>query len=694
MALARLLRPRSIAVVGGAEAAEVIRQCRRLGFAGRIHAVHPRRRELEGLPCRPTVAALPEAPDAAFLAVAAETTVATVAELAALGCGGAVAFASGFAETGAAGARLQEALVRAAGGMPVLGPNCHGFVSALDRVALWPDQHGTRACDRGVALLSQSGNLALTATMQRRGLPLAFLATLGNQAMVGPSALIDTLAEDPRITAIGLCLERIDDRDRFAAAVAAARERGKPVAVLRLAGGPAARELAVSHTASLAGEAAVAAAFLSRLGVARVDSLPALLECLKILHLHGPLSGRRLLSLSCSGGEAAMMADAAARHRLVLPPFPGPCRRAVAAALDGRVAVRNPLDYHTFVWNRRDRLRAVFAAATRAEVDLALLLLDFPRRDRCTDAAWWCAVEAFAAAVRDNRRRGAVLSVLPECLPEETARAVADRGLVPLCGLGEGLAAIAAAAEIATIPPPRPGFLRAAPVSGAPRLLGEFETKRLLGRFGVPVPEGRIVRSVTEARAAVRDLGSPLVAKCAGPGIAHKSDLGGVRLGLAGEETVAAAVADLLSLSPEVLLERMVTDGVVELLLGLHRDPEFGLCLLLGGGGLLVELLADRTVLPLPATPGEIEAALRRLRLAPLFDGHRGRPPADLAAAVEAVLALQRFAAERASRILELDVNPLVLRPRGLGAVAVDALLRILVTPETDHDHGTAPAAP
>ncbi len=679
-------------MVGGEAAAETIRQCRRLGFAGRIRAVHPRRREIEGVPCHPRLAELPRAPDAVFLGVNAATTVALTGELAAMGAGGAVAFASGFAEAGEVGGRLQQELVRAAGTMPVLGPNCHGFVNALERVALWPDQHGLRPVERGVALLSQSGNIALTATMQRRALPLATVITLGNQALLGPSALLGELAADPRITAIGLCIERIDDRDRFADALTTAGAHGKPVAVLRLARGSVAREVALGHTASLAGEDAVAASFLARLGVPSLPSLPALLECLKILHTHGRLPGRRILSLSCSGGEAALLADAAVRHGLRLPPFPAPCRAAVADALEERVAVRNPLDYHTFIWNRPEQLRRLFSAATAAPADLALLLLDFPRTDRCRDEAWWRAVDAFAAALRTTGRRGAVLATLPECLPEAHAEALFARGLVPLCGLEEGLAAIAAAATPAAAASIR--LLTSSTAPGNPRLLGEAEAKRLLAGAGLPVPEGRIVRSDAEARAAARALGFPLVAKGVVTGAAHKSELGAVRLSLADEEAVAETARELLALAPEVLVERMVTDGVAELILGIGRDPEWGLYLLLGSGGLWAELVGDRSVLPLPVGREEIAGALGRLRIAPLLHGYRGRSPADVEAAIEAVLALQRFVEAGATRLLELEINPLILRPRGHGAVAVDALLHLLATPETEHDRRPPPTAP
>ncbi|HMG49342.1 MAG TPA: CoA-binding protein, partial [Inquilinus sp.] len=309
--LSRLLRPRSIAVIGGKPAAEVIRQSRRMGFAGEIWPVHPQHDTVEGLPAFRSVADLPAAPDAVFLGINRHATVEVTAALAGRGAGGAICYASGFSEVGAEGADLQAGLVAAAGSMPVLGPNCYGMINYLDGALLWPDQHGGKRVERGVALVTQSSNIAINLTMQRRGLPIAYVATLGNQAVAGLAEMVEAFLDDPRVTAIGLHIEGLADPAGLARAAARARRQGVPILALKTGRSPEGARLTLSHTASLAGADAVMDAFLHRIGVVRVASLPVLLEALKLLHVAGPLPGRDIASMSCSGGEAALIADAA-----------------------------------------------------------------------------------------------------------------------------------------------------------------------------------------------------------------------------------------------------------------------------------------------------------------------------------------------------------------------------------------------
>ncbi len=301
--LSRLLRPRHIAVFGGSHAERVIAQSQRAGYGGDMWPVHPQRRRVGGLQAYPTVTDLPTAPDACFLGINRHRTVRAVADLAALGAGGAVCFASGFAEVDAAGAALQAELIAAAGAMPILGPNCYGFINYLDRALLWPDQHGGEPTERGVAVISQSSNIALNITMARRALPLAYVLTVGNQSVVGVAELVEALAEDSRVSAIGLYLEGLGEAQRFAAAIQRAREAAIPVVSLLIGRSQSGRSLALTHTASMAGGDLAMDAFLERLGVARLHNLPAFLETLKLLHCAGPLPGRDLVSLSCSGGR-------------------------------------------------------------------------------------------------------------------------------------------------------------------------------------------------------------------------------------------------------------------------------------------------------------------------------------------------------------------------------------------------------
>ncbi|MBV9287243.1 MAG: acetate--CoA ligase family protein, partial [Hyphomicrobiales bacterium] len=348
--LIRLLAPRTIAVIGGNEAEEVARQCDRIGFQGQIWPVNPRRQEIAGRACFASVDRLPEAPDAAFIAAPRAAAVGAVGELAALGANGAVVYASGFSEVGEEGAALERALIAASGEMALVGPNCYGALNYLDGAALWPDQHGGVRVERGVAVVLQSGNIAVNVTMQARGLPLAYVVAVGNCAKGSIADSMEALLGDDRVTAIGLHIEALRDIEAFERALGHARDVQKPVVALKTGRSESGAALALSHTASLAGSDVLYEALFERLGVARAPDLPAFLETLKLFHTHGPLKGRRLASMSCSGGEASLMADLAEAHGLETPQLPEAARRALAAALGPRVAIGNPLDYHTFVW--------------------------------------------------------------------------------------------------------------------------------------------------------------------------------------------------------------------------------------------------------------------------------------------------------------------------------------------------------
>ena len=678
--LTRLLRPRSIAVIGGREAAEAARQCRRIGFEGEIWPVHPRHRTVQGLACFRSVADLPGVPDAAFVGVNRELSVRVVAELAHLGAGGAVCYAAGFQEAVAedAGARaLQRDLVDAAGAMPLIGPNCFGFLNYLDGAALWPDQHGGRRVTRGVALIAQSSNLAINLTMQRRGLPVGYVLTLGNQAAVGLADLIRGALGDDRVTAIGLYAEGLGDIGDLARALGQAQAQGVPVVALKAGRTPEAAAAVLSHSASLAGADRLADAFFARHGVARVESLGGFLDALNLLDVHGPLTGPELCALSCSGGEAALIADAARGRRVRFRPLRGAERAAVKATLGDLVAVANPLDYHTFIWGDEARLTRAFGAMLGLGFDLGLLVLDFPRDDRCDAATWQPTLAAIKTAARVSGTPTGVVATLPENLPEAVALELRDAGIAPLFGLESALEAAASAWTVGAArdrPAARPMADPGGPPGGDRVLLDEAAAKAELAAFGLAIPSGRVADGAADAAAAAAEIGFPVAVKAIG--LAHKTERDGVRLGLADGAAVLDAVAALAPLGPRVLVEAMVPDPVAELIVGAVRDPQFGLHLVVGAGGTAVELMADSRVLLLPTDEATVRAALAELKIWPLLGGWRGRPAADVAAAVRAILGVADFAMARADRLLELDVNPLILRAAGLGAVAADAVIR------------------
>ena len=346
MTLDRLLRPRSLAVLGGDWADAVVRKAVAAGGVT-VWPVHPRRATMGGVACVPSLADLPAPPDAVFLGVNREATIPLVAEAAAMGAGGAVLFASGWAEAGEIA--RQDALVKAAGAMPVLGPNCYGLLNYLDGVAIWPDEHGGRPVDRGVGIVAQSSNLAINLTMQARGLPIGMLACLGNAAQLGLARLGAAMLDDPRITALGIHAEGIGDAAALAALVEDAHRSGRGVVVLKGGRSEKGAAAAASHTASLAGADVVSEAFLARIGAVQVRSPAELIEALKFAHIHGPLRPKRIASMSCSGGEAGLVADLAADLDIDLPqPSPNTTTR-LTDLLGPLVKVANPLDYHTFI---------------------------------------------------------------------------------------------------------------------------------------------------------------------------------------------------------------------------------------------------------------------------------------------------------------------------------------------------------
>ncbi len=653
--LNRLLRPRHIAVLGASWAESVISQCAKMGFAGQVWPVHPTKSHIGGLPAYPGLADLPEAPDATFIGVNRHATIGIVAELAAMGAGGAICFASGWTEAGEPA--LQAELVAAAGHMPILGPNCYGVINYLDGALLWPDQHGGVQVDRGVALISQSSNIVINMGMQKRALPVAYVACLGNAAVVGLAELAGAALDDPRVTALGMYIEGIDDAAGFAVLAERARAMGKGIVCIKAGKTELSRTAAASHTASLAGGGVASSAFLRQIGVAEVNTPSELIEALKIMHVHGAI-GTRICSLSCSGGEAGLVADLAAPFGIDFPAVPEATKARLNEILGPIVTVANPLDYHTFIWGDGPRTRAVFTTMLQA-YDAGLYIIDPPRTDRC-DPAWYePALGAIVAAQRATGKPAFAVSSMPENFDEARAVALMDQGICTLMGLETGLAAIKAAQVPAGVPGWRP--LAAQEVREAV-MLDEAGSKTMLAAAGVAVPKG--VVSTTIVGMGTAGLTPPYALK--GLGFAHKTEAGAVRLGL-----ISLAGQDPMLGATGYLLEEMVQGVMAELLVGLRRDAVYGATLTLGFGGITTELLADTVTLVCPVTGDEVTAALQRLRLWPLLDGYRGRAKADVAAVVRAVLAVQGMLAD--AGVQEVEINPLMACRAG--AVAVDAVI-------------------
>ena len=688
--LKRLLAPRHLAFVGGRSMARALKRCADGGFQGQMWLVNPQHPSLEGIPCVASIADLPCGPDGVFIATNRELTLNCVAELAAKGAGGAICYASGFAETGEQGLALQEQLLQAAGDMALLGPNCYGLLDYLHNVALWPVAHGGKAVEKGVAILTQSGNFAYNLSMSDRSLPVAYMASVGNQAQLGVAELMDVLLDEPLVTAIGLHLEGLKNVPGFARAAHKALEKGIPIIALKTGVSQIGAELALSHTSSLSGSDALYDSLFARLGVIRVSGPVSFVETLKAAACGNLPAGNRLIALACSGGDAGLIADYAERNHLALPKLDEEQRVELAQVLPSYANLVNPLDFTTAIWGDREALNAMLDTALRTDADAAMLVLDYPSESTGERKECDLLLELFCAALVRHGKTGFVTSAFPELLPAHARERLHAQGVAALQGVEDGLTAWS---RIAHYQARRSALLAGGEAALAPicpdaslgsgRLLDEWQSKQALRPFGLPLPEARLCRP-EQALDEARSLGYPLVLKVVSADLPHKTEAGGVALNLKDENALSNALdtlrGNLARHAPhltfdQVLLERMASPPLAELIVGIKRETGFGLALVIGAGGILVELLKDSRSLLLPTTDRAIHDALLSLRCAPLLTGFRGGPAVDMPALVRAIRAVADYACENAERLLELDVNPLLVNAEG--AVAVDALIRL-----------------
>jgi len=681
--LIRCLNPRSIAVVGGKECERVLQQSQKLGFAGEMWAVNPHRQSMAGITCFKSLEELPATPDVVFVGVPAEPTIAMIRQLNESGAGGAVCLASGFKEVGKDGQNRQQMLLEAAGDMPVLGPNCYGYINTLLGAALFPDQHGLTRTEEGVAIVSSSGNIGINFTLQQRGLPISWLITIGNQAVIGIEEAISAALENDCIKAIGLHIEGLNNLPLFIELASVARSRGIPIIVLKTGKSDIGARITMSHTATLAGEAGLYEALFERLGVGLVNNIEEFLESLKLAWIVGPLRGNRISSMSCSGGEASLIADLSVSRDLEFPDIESDHRELLRSTLNDYVAIDNPLDYHTFIWGDRKRMTATFSAMMKGMYDLSILIIDFPYINNCDMQEWTDAAESFVEACNQTGSKGVVITCLSENYTDKIRDYLVSSGIAPLHGMEQALAAIETMSKIGRAwqrnrPLPEISALSTNKTIADSIGLDEYEAKSFLASFGVNIPVSKITDNMLVCASAAKEIGFPVVLKSVSTDIAHKSEIGAVVLGINNEKQLMEHAQRLQKISTSLLVEQQVDDCVAELLIGVSYDRLFGHYLILGFGGTLVELIGDREILFFPVNDDQVREAMKRLKTWPLLDGFRGRQKADVDGVVATVGAISRMFREHGYRIVELEINPLMVRPKTQGTVAADALIRVI----------------
>ena len=677
--LSRLISPKSIAVVGNRGANFAIRESKKLGYNHKIWAIHPTLDFLEGIKCYKDIKDLPEAPDATFIAVNAESAIAIVADLKSIGGGGAVLYASGFGELGEKGIKRNQRLEEAADGMPLIGPNCYGFINSLDGVALWPDVHGCEPVLSGVAIITQSGNIGLNITMQSIGLPIAYMFTLGNQTNTNIADIIHAMLDDNRVSAIGLHIEGISDIKSFDVAARRALDKKIPIVAIKSGRTDVSAKIALSHTSSMTGLDQLFNVFFERLGIARVDTVPEFLETLKLLSILGTIDHNGVASMSCSGGEAGMMADLIDGLDITFPSLDDLHKDRVKLALNDYVEVDNPLDYHTFIWGDRKRTSKCFKQMISGNFAATMLLLDWPRTQESEQKDWDLTLLALSDAISGTREKTIVLASIADCMPKRIIKECQKYGIAPMIGLDICLKALNHSYRIGLAFQKSSmqsiEILRSLSHSSKISTLTEFEGKKLLKKYGIPVPDGKIISSTSEALIAAEKIHYPITLKVSDVELVHKTELGAVMLNINDPLALEKACQDLFKIGSSLLIEKMVQDSVAELIIGVGLDPIFGKYIIIGSGGILVELFKESIPLLFPVNREDVSLALSKLKAFPLINGYRGNPQGDVEMIIDCVMATVKLVSE--NDIDELDINPLLVLKRGSGVIAVDTLIKL-----------------
>jgi acetyl-CoA synthetase len=684
--LARLLEPRSIAVVGASDRPDsygdtILRNLERLGYAGELWGINPKRDRIRAIDCVPTIADLPRPVDAVAVAIPAAGVPEVIAEAAELGCGGAVVVAAGFGEVESG--RALEARLKAsadAAGFPVCGPNGNGIVNFTAHAALWGDSVQALRPGR-VAMISQSGNVAVNALGSRRGIGFHTVISTGNQAVCDASDWLGALSAQPGVGSIALFLESDGDGERLAAALADCAERGIGVAVLKVGSSAAGAGAAAAHTGSLAGDQRIFRALIEESGACWARNPHELLELSRALAepRARPTGRGGLAVLTCSGGDSGISADEAERLGIELPALGDGTKQRLAELLPEAATPVNPLDYTSMIWAERERLAAIVAAVgDDPAIDQLLIFHDTPEELAPeVEPGWRETRRGLADGAEGCAAAPLFASTLPDLIGEEVITELSARGLPSVQGL---FTAVYCARELRR-PAGDPARLRAisaaaAGVAGAGggAWASEAEAKALVAAGGVPVPDLRIAADADEAASAAAEIGYPLALKLSSAALQHKSDAGALELGIANPDELRDAVERLLALpaatDAELLVERMAPPGV-ELLVAARADAVVP-ALVVGLGGIWTEVLDDVAIIPLPASPARVERSLHGLRGSSLLLGGRGRPPVDLAAVAAAASKAGDVLLDSGLELLEL--NPLIAGPDG--CVAVDALIR------------------
>ncbi|HTP84757.1 MAG TPA: acetate--CoA ligase family protein [Alphaproteobacteria bacterium] len=686
-ALGRLINPRSVAIIGASADPEKltgrpVAYLQKHGFAGAIYPVNPRYDTIAGLACYRDVRSLPAPPDVGLVLLGADMARDAVRQLADAGAAAAIVLASGFAEAGADGHARQVALRAAAGSMRLLGPNTIGLVNLTDRITL--SASGALEIPEfqagNIAVISQSGGIlgSLLSRAAGRGIGLSKLIATGNEADIEAADCIEALIEDPATSVIALYLEGLRNPGRFRDVAARAAAAGKPLVVFKVGRSESGARSAISHTGALAGADRMYDALLRQVGAVRAATFADLLDIPMALAARRPLAGRRVAIVTSTGGAATLVADACGMAGLDLPPpDPATAERLVSLNIRDAVLDRNPIDV-TLAGVRPELFRQVIDALAASPIYDAVIMIVGSSGLARPDIVAGPVIEALPRLTKPL-----LVYVSPDA--PNIVRHLNSHG-VPAFAAPESCAAALAALLPAGAPPPpaAPPATRSRAIPNdlpaGPGPLNEAESKRLFEHFGIPSAAELCAPTPEAAGEAAHKLGGPVVVKILSRAVTHKSEIGGVAVGVAASQVaercraMQAAAAAARAPIEGFLVQEQIRDGV-EMILGFHRDPQLGAAVLLGLGGIATELFDDTAIRLPPLGARDAEAMIAELKSAALLHGFRGRPKADVAALADAILAFQAMVAALGDRLGEAEINPLFVLPQGRGVRAADGVV-------------------
>jgi acyl-CoA synthetase (NDP forming) len=700
-----LTAPRNAVLVGASDrpggwSARVWRNLQRYEFPGPVYLINPRRTEIWDRPCYPDFKSLPEPPDHLVVLVPAAGVIDTLKAGAVAGARSATVFSSGFGEAydrQAAALGRELAAVIADTGLGVSGPNCMGNICAKSRFVTLTEDRALTLREGPVALVGQSGGMMIftNVALEERGIVAEYLITSGNEAGLTISDYIAFFATQPELKVIVIYVEAIADLEKFKAACRLARAAGKDIVALKLGQSEAGRQAALAHTGSLAGAVEAFDAVAGEIGVIRADTLDDVVEVVELIAHTGAPAGRRIGAITLSGAFRGLLLDAAELNKLEFHPLAEPTTARLNSILTVGSLVSNPIDGGFGVLTSADNYMASIAVLEAdPNVDIVLLQEALPRASGSDRSEHYIAMaNAYAATKakkpiafvtpvshsqtdysRALRAKAPNVSFLQE--PYKALRAIANAVRRDEC---ERLACTAAASEPRTAEQRAVAERLRARAGAKAAALDEVESKAALRAYGIATPAEVLVASPVEAATGAARIGYPVVLKAVSATLTHKSDVGAVALNLtSADELIAAYTAMSQRLQQHALSGMLVCQqvrGGLELVLGLHRDPEMGLVVMAGSGGVLLELVRDVAFCAPPVSTEKARDLIGRTRAARLLQGYRGAPPQDVAAVADALVALGQIAMDLPDVIESVDINPFVALPQGQGGLALDALI-------------------